>query len=425
MSSHLRHCPKHRKPLPCSHCALMAKPALAPTPEIVTEPRPPAIVEMDPPKSASAIRAAKWREQHKQNPEFNAKEAKRKKQERGQQKQDPVVWSRQHPEFPLTLDRLHEQDKHGGLYLTEAPRGKGKLIPYGASEQIEKTSGDQTADAVISELPRRAQFTDEELQKKLADAGIDLQSKINLILEHWKHDEEFCALLNSWSLDEIAEFVRHCSENLEYARELLYEHTEHQARAQVLTHAQPHGERVAPEGVSDNHEGDLPHETDRTFARKIGFKKAFVQTLRIGNRNARFYNLQNGTAEQHFENFIRTNSDPQSVRDENSDLVMPDAQMVCKLCQREIAPRFSVESGFEHFGTEHRQEVIDHIRWWEAKAWRPTRRVCDRNHAALAARHGSGLGKIYCACGKLLYKPAKPKRSDMPEEPLVGMPDAA
>jgi len=27
MSSHLRHCPKHRKPLPCPHCALTAKPA--------------------------------------------------------------------------------------------------------------------------------------------------------------------------------------------------------------------------------------------------------------------------------------------------------------------------------------------------------------------------------------------------------------
>jgi hypothetical protein len=35
MSNHLRHCPKHRKPLPCSHCALAAKPARAP--EIVVE----------------------------------------------------------------------------------------------------------------------------------------------------------------------------------------------------------------------------------------------------------------------------------------------------------------------------------------------------------------------------------------------------
>ena len=29
MSSHLRHCPKHRKPLPCAHCALAAKPVVS------------------------------------------------------------------------------------------------------------------------------------------------------------------------------------------------------------------------------------------------------------------------------------------------------------------------------------------------------------------------------------------------------------
>jgi hypothetical protein len=38
VSNHLRHCPKHRKPLPCPHCAWIAKPALVPTPEIVAEP---------------------------------------------------------------------------------------------------------------------------------------------------------------------------------------------------------------------------------------------------------------------------------------------------------------------------------------------------------------------------------------------------
>jgi hypothetical protein len=35
MSNHLRHCPKHRKPLPCVHCALTAKPAQAPSPVAV------------------------------------------------------------------------------------------------------------------------------------------------------------------------------------------------------------------------------------------------------------------------------------------------------------------------------------------------------------------------------------------------------
>jgi hypothetical protein len=35
MSSHLRHCPKHRKPLPCAHCALVVKPAQTPPVEVV------------------------------------------------------------------------------------------------------------------------------------------------------------------------------------------------------------------------------------------------------------------------------------------------------------------------------------------------------------------------------------------------------
>src|SRR5882762_346281 len=41
MSSHLRHCPKHRKPLPCPHCALAAKPAQAPAVAVMeAEPAP-------------------------------------------------------------------------------------------------------------------------------------------------------------------------------------------------------------------------------------------------------------------------------------------------------------------------------------------------------------------------------------------------
>ena len=36
MSSHFRHCPKHRKPLPCPHCALVAKSA----PVAVADPEP-------------------------------------------------------------------------------------------------------------------------------------------------------------------------------------------------------------------------------------------------------------------------------------------------------------------------------------------------------------------------------------------------
>src|SRR6267142_6091431 len=186
MSSHFRNCPKHRKPLPCSHCALAAKSAQAP-----------AIAVMDHPKSASAIRAQEWREeQKKKNPNFHNEEAERKQQERI----DPVAWSNKHPDFPLSLWKLRQQDEHSSLLMKDAPHGKGELIPYGGSDEMEKLSGDHTADAVMSELPSRAQLTDEELQKKLANAKVGLQEKIDSIREHWKHDKEFCALLNSWSL---------------------------------------------------------------------------------------------------------------------------------------------------------------------------------------------------------------------------------
>lgn len=40
MSSHLRHCPKHRKPLPCAHCALVAKPSTNSEPAAVEPVKP-------------------------------------------------------------------------------------------------------------------------------------------------------------------------------------------------------------------------------------------------------------------------------------------------------------------------------------------------------------------------------------------------
>src|SRR5437588_8393698 len=48
MSTHLRHCSKHRKPLPCSHCALTVKPAQVPAPEIVAESAPVTAVKVPP-----------------------------------------------------------------------------------------------------------------------------------------------------------------------------------------------------------------------------------------------------------------------------------------------------------------------------------------------------------------------------------------
>jgi len=402
-------------PNPCAHCALAAKPAQVP------EPAPAGTI---PAPSAAALRANKYRERQKQDhPNFKEKEAARKQQERREKKnQNAEKWSKQHPGFPLNLKALRRidgpsNDEHCPLFMKEAPRGKARLIRYGGGTELERASGERTANAAMCELPLRAQLSDEEFKTRLKAIG-DLQTKITLILEHWKQDKEFCAWLNDLSLDEISQFVQYCADNPEATRQLLYERTEHQAGAQTstygpsmpqaqsqLTHAVPHGRRVEPSGISDNHEADLGRETDRTFAKRISFKKRDVQVIRIGKRNARFYNLQNGEVEEHLTEFVQNNS-------------RGDKGRMCKLCGQ----RF--EDGFDHFGTEHRENVVQYIRWYEAKAWRPkSRRRCDQDHDALAKKC-SGTVKVYCRkCGKLVYKPAKPgdvsKRSDAPEMPII------
>ncbi len=320
-TAYLRHCPKHSRPgrpmpNPCAHCALAAKPAQVP------EPAPAGTI---PAPSAAALRANKYRERQKQDhPNFKEKEAARKQQERREKKnQNAEKWSKQHPGFPLNLKALRRidgpsNDEHCPLFMKEAPRGKARLIRYGGGTELERASGERTANAAMCELPLRAQLSDEEFKTRLKAIG-DLQTKITLILEHWKQDKEFCAWLNDLSLDEISQFVQYCADNPEATRQLLYERTEHQAGAQTstygpsmpqaqsqLTHAVPHGRRVEPSGISDNHEGDLGRETDRTFAKRISFKKRDVQVIRIGKRNARFYNLQNGEVEEHFTITFKT-----------------------------------------------------------------------------------------------------------------------
>jgi hypothetical protein len=452
MSNYLRHCPKHQKPLPCVHCALAAKPAPAQWTEEIAEPAP---VESASHKSKAALRAERWREKRKQkNPDFDQQEAERRKQERDQKKQDPVAWLKRHPEFGngLDLKKLREQDDHSSTYVTKAPRGKGKVILQGRPndalvERLDERMADPTAIPgmptadpfdLVGRVPRRAQLSDAELIDKLKTIE-DLQSKIDLIKEHWKHDETFCFWLDNLSLDEIADFMQGLSEDLEHARDLLYEHTEHQARTEVMSWVQPHGKRATPSGITDNNTDELPRQSDYTFTNRISFKKPVTETLRIGGRNARFYYPQNGSAEQHLEKIVRDNVEPQPDRDERGNLIIPDAKdengeapnapMMCNLCQREVAPgfiigcvisqRFSIQAGIKHFETEHRQEVIDYIRSWEAKAWRPAKRICTKDHAAMAAKYGFGTQTVRCSCGKVIWKPENPTRSDIKKRELV------
>jgi hypothetical protein len=122
MSAHLRHCPKHRKPLPCTHCALVAKPAQIP---------PTAVVE-SPPKSAAAIRGQKWRDKQKlQDPDFKKKEAERKQSERDELRRKEVLeQALKSGQFPVNLVALRKKEGRG-LFLTEAPAGVGKITTGG------------------------------------------------------------------------------------------------------------------------------------------------------------------------------------------------------------------------------------------------------------------------------------------------------
>jgi hypothetical protein len=73
MSNHLRHCPKHRKPLPCVHCALAAKSASSVTVPAVAEPaprrgRPPKFgTAMSPAEQKRRKRAEKQQEQEQRD----------------------------------------------------------------------------------------------------------------------------------------------------------------------------------------------------------------------------------------------------------------------------------------------------------------------------------------------------------------------
>jgi hypothetical protein len=84
------------------------------------------------PKTAAAIRAAKWREKQKQqDPDFSKKEAKRKQTEREEserkQQLEEVLDSGQ---FPVNLVALRKKDGKR-LFLKDAPRGKGAIVTGG------------------------------------------------------------------------------------------------------------------------------------------------------------------------------------------------------------------------------------------------------------------------------------------------------
>jgi hypothetical protein len=129
MSNHLRHCPKHRKPLPCAHCELAQKSVQV---AVMEPPKPetPAVVVS---VHVEILPAEKKRGRPPKNGVIAMTAAERKALSRASRKQKRA-------------DELQQQNtislpKELPLTIKDAPRGKGRLVTGGYDstkmEQVE------------------------------------------------------------------------------------------------------------------------------------------------------------------------------------------------------------------------------------------------------------------------------------------------
>ena len=168
MSNHLRHCPKHRRPLPCPHCALSSKPAettvamLEPeTAPVAAEPAP--LGTPVPPETETLLdsiekgKAAKYqRERRKLKAEQLAAIKKAL--------QTPIAEIKIAAEEQTRLDKLARAQTglRRGLFLTDAPTGKGELVTGGYdSEQMGLVAAARDRAAVLGS-PTGDSDSDEE-----------------------------------------------------------------------------------------------------------------------------------------------------------------------------------------------------------------------------------------------------------------------
>ncbi len=115
MSNHLRHCQRHKKPLPCPHCAA------APT--------------------AAAVRAARFRAKQKaNNPDFNKQEAERRSDERKAQSAETDRIN----EIEKALKVNSDNQNNIPFVMQDAPHGKGELV----TGVVDPTESKVTDDAV-------------------------------------------------------------------------------------------------------------------------------------------------------------------------------------------------------------------------------------------------------------------------------------
>jgi hypothetical protein len=155
--SRFRFCPKHKKPLPCKHCEMIAsapKPIQAPpvsstVRKKIEESLAIAVVETSGPplsieQQKKQIRAQQARDRRKRNAEQLAAIKEKLK--------TPIAEIRRAAEEQAKLDRKVRalSSLRRGSFLIDAPTGKGELVTGGYdSEQIELVAGTRERAAIL------------------------------------------------------------------------------------------------------------------------------------------------------------------------------------------------------------------------------------------------------------------------------------
>jgi len=165
----------------------------------LVDPRP-----LTPVRSAAAIRAERFRERQKLNPDFKKQEADRKREQRADKKRDGDLQQLiDRGLFPLNLNLLRQQIG-AGLIMTEAPQGKGKLVIGDAGIQASENRQAENSNYVA---PLREQPTADEIRAKLPttiEGKIELLKKLEVSDGDDLSIDEFTTLFDHmFSIDRI------------------------------------------------------------------------------------------------------------------------------------------------------------------------------------------------------------------------------
>jgi hypothetical protein len=186
MSSHLRHCPKHRKPLPCAHCALTAKPA----PAAVSVAEPDAS-----PAPAATVEATKKRGRPKKEDALTPVE--RKRAQRNRQAVDQALADNKDGKGRLHNERSGEANRKFGMSeierivaATERDENGRRISPTGQGPaRFERDETEDRTDARPPSVPGNEKWREEQREKQRKE-----DEKLTRIAVWAFNDKTFCRL---------------------------------------------------------------------------------------------------------------------------------------------------------------------------------------------------------------------------------------